>query len=266
MSEESKTNPSGELQFDKAVYRDKASNQSSCMVCKSPLAGIYYQVNQRVACPSCKDEIEKQFSSSNATGRVLKALGFGIPAAIFGAAIYYGIMAFTGYEFGLVAIVIGWLVGAAVRKGSNYRGGLPYQFIAVILTYMSICSTYIPAIIAGFNESYMEESGEPAAQPQSTKLELQGHFGTKLAYAEEPQAPQATVPSANPAPEEEITGLQIFLGFAAIFVLALAAPFLIGVKNIIGLLIIGFGVYQAWAMNKKAVLDIQGPFEVKGPV
>ena len=33
-------------------------------------------------------------------------------------------------------------------------------------------------------------------------------------------------------------------------------------ENIIGLLIIGFALYQAWKMNQKVVLDIDGPFQL----
>jgi hypothetical protein len=38
----------------------------------------------------------------------------------------------------LVALVVGFLVGFAVKKGSNGRGGPPYQWLAVFLTYTAI--------------------------------------------------------------------------------------------------------------------------------
>ena len=40
---------------------------------------------------------------------------------------------------------------------------------------------------------------------------------------------------------------------------AYGIPFLAGAKNIIGILIIGFGVYQAWQMNRGLALEITGP-------
>lgn len=262
MSEEKKLSPVSDLQFDKAVYKDNTAGPSVCAVCKSPLAGAYYQVNQSVTCPSCKQRLEKQFTSGSPVGRVIKALAFGIPAAVLGAGLYYLIMALTGYELGLVAIVIGWMVGAAVRKGSNYRGGLPYQIIAVALTYMAICSTYIPSIIKGMDQSYSEESADPAMKPVTMKFE----FFTDYAEAADVTEPQAAAVSVNSVPEEEVTLFQYALGFAVLFAFALAAPFLMGFSNIIGLLIIGFGVFEAWKMNKKAGLDIQGPFDVTSPV
>ena len=44
----------------------------------------------------------------------------------------------TGYEIGIVAIGIGYLVGKAVRKGAGGFGGTRYQVLAVFLTYAAI--------------------------------------------------------------------------------------------------------------------------------
>ena len=41
--------------------------------------------------------------------------------------------------------------------------------------------------------------------------------------------------------------------------IAYGIPFLGGAQNIIGMLIIGFGVYQAWQMNRGIALEITGP-------
>jgi hypothetical protein len=48
----------------------------------------------------------------------------------------------------------------------------------------------------------------------------------------------------------------------AIMGLAYAAPFLGLPSNLIGLLIIFFGLQQAWRLNRKLVLKINGPFRV----
>ena len=46
-------------------------------------------------------------------------------AAILGAILYFAVTAITGYEIGLVAIAVGWLVGRAIQKGT---GGRPIRF------------------------------------------------------------------------------------------------------------------------------------------
>ena len=48
----------------------------------------------------------------------------------------------TGYEIGLIAVAVGWLVGGAVRLGSKGLGGKPFQALAVALTYLAIVSHY----------------------------------------------------------------------------------------------------------------------------
>ncbi|MCA9406536.1 MAG: hypothetical protein KC684_08360 [Candidatus Omnitrophica bacterium] len=210
MTEEKPSEKDDELQFDKAIPAGRSSETSRCTLCDSPLTGQYYKLNENITCTRCKEATEQQFQSGSAGGRLLISLVLGIPAAVVGSGIYYAIMALTGYEIGLVAIVIGFLVGAAVRKGANYRGGWLYQTIAVVLTYMAICSTYMPYIIEGAGQ----EGG----------------------------------------------GLFFYL---IVFILALISPFLMGFENIIGWIIIGIGVFEAWKMNKKAQLDIQGPFDIK---
>jgi hypothetical protein len=44
-----------------------------------------------------------------------------------------------------------------------------------------------------------------------------------------------------------------------IFAIACAAPFLAGFQNIMGIIIIGIGLYEAWKLNRRATLTISGP-------
>ena len=52
--------------------------------------------------------------------------------------------------------------------------------------------------------------------------------------------------------------------FIFIVIVAFVSPFMSGFENIIGLLIIAFALYQAWAMNKRLRIEIRGPYRV-GP-
>jgi len=53
---------------------------------------------------------------------------------------------------------------------------------------------------------------------------------------------------------------------AVICGIAFAAPFLTLPENIIGLLIIGFALHQAWRMNKRKQVTITGPYALAPPV
>jgi len=44
----------------------------------------------------------------------------------------------------------------------------------------------------------------------------------------------------------------------------LAAPFLAGAQNLIGLLIIGFALWEAWKFNARRQVPISGPYQI-GP-
>jgi hypothetical protein len=57
-----------------------------------------------------------------------------------------------------------------------------------------------------------------------------------------------------------ITGHLLVLLLA--FVLAFAVPFLAGIGNIIGIVIIAFGLFQAWKLTKRTELVVTGPFSV----
>jgi hypothetical protein len=84
--------------------------------------------------------------TAGAGARFLNALGGGVAGAILGAIVYYIVRAATGYEIGIIAIAVGWLAGKGVRWGSGGRGGPRYQALAIVLTYLGIASTQVPAV------------------------------------------------------------------------------------------------------------------------
>src|SRR5207248_11778526 len=81
-------------------------------------------------------------------------------------------------------------------------------------------------------------------------------------------APTASAPNAKGAaggrgarPRPSLGGLVVALGLLA--GLVLAAPFLAGFGNLIGWLIIGFALYEAWKINRRRAFDIKGPFRLE---
>jgi hypothetical protein len=50
--------------------------------------------------------------------------------------------------------------------------------------------------------------------------------------------------------------------YVVAFVVSYAAPFLAGFENIIGMLIIAFGLFEAWKFNKRVDQAITGPYTV----
>jgi hypothetical protein len=129
----------------------------------------------------------------------------------------------------------------------------------MFLTYGSIVSAYVPDLLAELKQMG-ETTGTPAAAPGPAAV---GSVTSTPAPAAVP-SPQGTA-KAGDAPQPMGLGQALFgLAVAVVFLLALAfaAPFLGGFENIIGIVIIGIGVYEAWKLNKRQVLEITGPHRV----
>ena len=106
-------------------------------------------------------------------GPFVMALLFGLGAGIAGAIIYYAVIAITNFEIGIVAILIGYMVGYAVRKGAGGRGGRRFQVLAVALTYIAVGLAYTPiAMKGGYDEDDGLERSRRSAAP--TQLEKTG--------------------------------------------------------------------------------------------
>jgi len=163
-----------------------------------------------------------------------KALGLGLLAMVGCSIAWYAVLKLTDSQWGILAVVVGLAVGTAVRKGSNGRGGWRYQALAIFLTYTAIVSSYVPFIIEGMREGSAEVASDSLVKAESEKA----------AVVEPPRAGAFAL------------GIVFLLG------LLYATPFLAGLQNAIGILIIGFALYEAWKLNKKAELRITGPYQV----
>jgi len=128
-----------DLQFQKAEFGD---NRPVCPMCKRAMEGTYYQYAGHVICASCGDRV-RAGQKQPGPEHLLRGLAFGAGAAVACSVAYAAITAFSGLEIALVAILVGYLVGRAVRIGAHGLGGRNFQMIAVALTYFSITGSYL---------------------------------------------------------------------------------------------------------------------------
>jgi hypothetical protein len=214
------------LSFDKAKFEESGSPSLSCAFCKRDVFGTYYEFNGQTACEECRFKVESSRAEGSQLRRAARAILGGAVGGIVGAGIYYAVLVVTGYEIGLVAIVVGLLVGFGVRWGSGGVGGRGYQVLAVAITYVAIVSTYVPF--------FVEEARKQIEAAETAPVE----------------------------PEVEATARTFFVALAAVTLFVLASPFLAGLQNVIGILIIGFALYEAWRVNAYTPLQIEGPFQI----
>lgn len=193
-----------DIDFETADYGEERA--VSCAACKRPIETNYWEINGLVACASCERELERAYGAPPDARLYLKGLALGALAAVAGAAGWLLITVFTGYQLGIVAIAIGWLVGFAVSKGTGSRGGRASQGIAVGLTYLAMASPHLVG----------------------------------------------TVDTVSP------DALLVRLGQA------LVAPVSGGTRSVLSVLILGFGLLQAWQKARSVALDVKGPFRLEG--
>lgn len=195
-----------DIDFDTARFQEPLGG--ACVVCKNDIASTYWEVNGQLVCERCYLAHASEFDGQADAAGYLRGLALGIGAALLGAVGWVLITIFSGYQLGIVAIAVGWLVGKAVLRGTRRQGGVPGQLMAVGLTYLAIVSQYL------FFEILRSEGG---------------------------------------------SHLVVAIGSA------LVAPFTQETRSVLGIVILGIGLYQAWQNSASVSFTVKGPFRlVKG--
>lgn len=258
--------PDVPLLFETASPSDAAS-PAVCAACTEPIRIVYYEANGSVVCSRCRGKLEAQLGASGGMRRFRRALGFGLGAAIAGALLYYGFQVITGINLGLIAVLVGFMVGKAVFVGTEHRGGRRYQVLAVVLTYFAIASTYLPEVAkearAGMTQS--SDSSKKTARSDSSLAEAAVTDSIATATDSTASAGAATPPAAaGKVTLKQISFGTYLLAFAGVLLLTAALPIIAGFSNIISVVILGVGLLQAWRMNRAVNVTVSGPYRIAG--
>src|SRR5262245_5136652 len=108
-----------ELQFDRLEPTSDASSDATashvegilCASCGAVVLDEYYSIGGKSICGNCRASVEATRATSRTPKAFGKAFAFGLGAALAGAAVYYAVIALLDLEIGIVAILIGWMVG-----------------------------------------------------------------------------------------------------------------------------------------------------------
>jgi hypothetical protein len=163
----------------------------------------------------------------------VRAILFGVGAAILGTILYATFAIVTGIVIGYAALAVGWLVGKAMIKGSNGVGGRRYQIVAVLLTYAAVSTAAIPVWIHFSGETKHGQAKQTAQSDQASE----SGSDSDIQREERTARPRPSFASA--------VGTLLLLG--------LASPFLEFSSNplgaLIGLVILFVGMQFAWKMT-----------------
>ncbi|NRA34026.1 MAG: hypothetical protein HRU17_11865 [Polyangiaceae bacterium] len=155
----------GDLSFDRADFSDStpvtdgaaaADGRSPtdpefrCTVCDEGVHGEYYQSGDAAVCALCRERVLSELAEGH--GSVASAFAYGAGAGALGALGYYAVTTISGYELGIIAIAVGYAVGRGVRHGAGTRDHWIYRAMALVLTYVAMVATYIPAILSSLGE------------------------------------------------------------------------------------------------------------------
>jgi hypothetical protein len=158
-----------------------------------------------------------------------------------GVLVIYAVFAITtGLVIGYVSLAVGYIVGKAIKLGSQGAGGRRYQIAAVVLTYAAVSLAAIPIYISIYAKE--RKTHQPVQVTQSNTDAQQP--------AEHPPAPH----------RGGVAGAILKLGL-----IGLASPFLDLASDpfhgLIGLVILFVGLKIAWQITAGSELQITGPFE-----
>ena len=234
-------------------HTNEVPGTQTCKFCGMAIGGQYYRVGQHMACGACAEKV-RQLGPQNPHGAFVRAVVFGVAAAIAGLVIYAVFEIMTGWIIGYISLLVGFMVGKAMMAGSGGWGGRRYQVVAALLTYAAVSLAAIPVAIS-YQAKHASGTTQHVRQvPQSTapSAEPAGPSNATDATETQPAAPEPKKMSAGAA-----IGALAMLGLASPFLELTGDPF----HGVIGLIILFVGIRIAWqTAGGKRVATVSGPY------
>jgi hypothetical protein len=218
-----------ELQFHRAQPIDSGPAAKTCAACKQSIAGEYYQVQNQTICASCAVKIRTGQQSERRVP-LFRAVIYGVGAALAGC-ILYAIPLAMGFQIGIVALVVGYMVGKAIRHASYGTGGRAQQVLAVVLTYSAISASIVPALV---------------------------FIGVKQGAAARsaPKTPAVVQPAKPiPSPGKMAAGIALLVVISP-FLQLKSSP----IGGLISLFILFIGLQRAWVLTARHEIIVTGPY------
>src|SRR5262245_18464336 len=220
------------LQFDR-VEGPAAPAAPTCHACGAVLVTEYLQWNGSLTCPACAQRLAAEGRAPLGKETIFRGFLYGGAAAVAGTILWFAVAKITGLEIGFIGIVIGDLVGRAIRRGAGNRGGRILQVMAVVMTYLSIVTSYVPDVArAVLTRAKTSEEPKQAKTPDVAVAAAGSNAAAPAGGA------------AKPGPSSSDPGPLVALAMILLFCLALAfiEPFLSAAQNIMGLIIFFFAL------------------------
>jgi len=138
----------------------------NCASCGNPIpagrevvfAGQGKNATSITVCANCASALEQALQAETSGANIVGAVLFGLGCALIAALVWYGVVVISNYQLGIVAVLIGWLVGQATMLGARRKRGLAVQVISVLSTAIAmLLSEYL--IVRHFVVQSLAEEG-----------------------------------------------------------------------------------------------------------
>ena len=211
------------LSFERAEFESQATPGLVCGFCRRPIAKQYWQINKRAACVECRTQVQREIDGSMSRAHFLGALQYGVLAAAAGS--------------------VGWIVVVRLAKGGQWG------IFAIGVGYL--VGKAVRKGAGGFGGRRYQVLAMLLTYSAIALASLPAIFEALR------QAPHHDAAAAAPGLAAMLWGWTLILG------IALASPFLGGIQNFMGLIIIGIGLYEAWKFTRAVPVQVLGPFAIQ---
>jgi hypothetical protein len=233
-------------QFNTAEY-PRTPGTERCSRCDQVITHRYYRINGAMVCPGCA-ELAKFSAPKNQHALYVRALLFGIAAAVGGLILYAAFAIMTGWIIGYVSLAVGYMVGKSMMFGSKGIGGRRYQITAMLLTYAAVSMAAVPITLS------------LSARRHAARAAYQQKLQEEQQQFENESGQQSQLPAPPPKPKINLAG-----ALASLALLGLASPLLRFLRDplhgAIGIIILLVGIRIAWSLTAGKPVDVSGPFE-----
>lgn len=239
----------------------------TCARCEKSLSE-YWSIGGAVYCERCKDEIvAERTAPDGAAVRVGKAFAFGLGGMIAGAVVWYVVAKYMDMQLGLIAILLGWLVGKGIHYGSEKRGGLGYQIMAIVITYLGIGAAWVPFAFEGMGQEVAQVADSMAAADPVAPAAVAVDSMSDSAMNAELARLDSSIAAGKELQEDAIgPGAALATALIALILLTVSLPVIVVLNggSFISAIIYAIALYEAWKFSAGDLPPISGPHPVEG--
>jgi hypothetical protein len=256
----------GTPQFQKAEYAG-ARGGDRCKGCGAALGAAYWRVGPNMTCQTCAEKAKSELPNDSHAA-FSRGLLYGIGGAILGLVLYAGFTIVTGIILGYVSLAVGYIVGRAIKMGSNGMTGRRYQIAAAILTYAAVSMAAVPIAISQIVKVQHERQASQAERVIAPRDRSSRDENSTAGVSPAPDlndSPAVSAPPPGASPARAPRKLNVGMAIAGLLYVGLASPFLELMQNptsgLIGLFILAIGIRIAWQITGGTKVPlVSGPY------